>query len=96
MPRASGARTAEAAHVQGDRARDRIGRESTRETGRGARHPTGVRRFVPTACLILAGGAALASPATREVRGTTWVNTPGAVRPVLEGRVVLVEFWTFG
>jgi hypothetical protein len=41
------------------------------------------------------GGAALDRPAP-EIVGGPWINSQPLALPALRGRVVLVEFWTYG
>jgi hypothetical protein len=41
------------------------------------------------------GGAALDRPAP-EIAGGPWINSQPLALPALRGRVVLVEFWTYG
>jgi hypothetical protein len=42
-----------------------------------------------------AQGLRLGQPAP-DVAGAPWINSPPLTMPVLRGRVVLVEFWTYG
>ena len=41
------------------------------------------------------GGTALDRPAP-EIAGGPWINSPPLAAPALRGRVVYVEFWTYG
>jgi hypothetical protein len=41
------------------------------------------------------GGAALDRPAP-EIVGGPWINSEPLAAPALRGRVVFVEFWTYG
>jgi hypothetical protein len=41
------------------------------------------------------GGAPLDRPAP-EISGGPWINSPPLAPEVLRGRVVFVEFWTYG
>jgi hypothetical protein len=41
------------------------------------------------------GGAPLDRPAP-EISGGPWINSPPVTTPTLRGRVVFVEFWTYG
>ena len=42
-----------------------------------------------------AQGLRLGHPAP-DVAGAPWINSPPLTMPALRGRVVLVEFWTYG
>ena len=64
-----------------------------------------VSRFFPLAVLALlvlaagvmaqSGGAPLDRPAP-EIAGGPWLNGPALTPEALRGRVVYVEFWTYG
>jgi len=43
-----------------------------------------------------AGQARLAGQAAPEIAGGPWINSPPLTLAALRGRVVLVEFWTYG
>jgi hypothetical protein len=43
-----------------------------------------------------AGQASRLGARAPEVAGERWINSPPLTTPGLRGRVVLVEFWTFG
>ncbi len=66
------------------------------------RHQGAVRLSVALglAALALAGGASAQVPragtAAPEVAGGPWVNSAPLTLAGLRGRVVLVEFWTYG
>lgn len=61
-------------------------------------------RRVPVWALMLLAVAALAAPveaqrageAAPEIAGTSWLNSPPLSLAALRGRVVAVEFWTYG
>lgn len=49
------------------------------------------------AALTLATACASAAASrVPELRASTWLNVPSGAPPDLRGKVVLVEFWTFG
>ena len=43
-----------------------------------------------------AGGAALSGQPAPEITGENWLNSKPLTIAALRGRVVLVEFWTYG
>ncbi len=43
-----------------------------------------------------AGQARLVGQAAPEISGGPWINSPPLTLAALRGRVVLVEFWTYG
>ena len=43
-----------------------------------------------------AGQARLVGQAAPEIAGGPWINSPPLTLAALRGRVVLVEFWTYG
>ena len=45
--------------------------------------------------VAVAGGARLGQPAP-EITGGPWINSPPRSLEALRGRVVFVEFWTYG
>ena len=47
------------------------------------------------AVMAQSGGAALDRPAP-EIAGGPWMNGPALTPEALRGRVVFVEFWTYG
>jgi hypothetical protein len=70
-----------------------------------------MRRSLPVRTLVAGAGAlallgVLAHPGAGqalrigqpapEVRGAPWINSPPLTTAALRGRVVLVEFWTYG
>jgi hypothetical protein len=60
-----------------------------------------MRLAIPVvALLVLAGAAAAAEPRigqpAPDITGERWINSAPLSMSALRGRVVLVEFWTYG
>jgi hypothetical protein len=61
---------------------------------------TRLRRFIAAVALLIVAGPAHADPRVGwpapELAGERWINSAPLSMSGLRGRVVLVEFWTYG
>jgi hypothetical protein len=52
--------------------------------------------LAPTGAVVAQGGGALLDRPVPEIVGGPWINGPALAPPALRGRVIFVEFWTYG
>ena len=63
---------------------------------RARRHLAAVAALALAAAAPAAGQSVRAGQPAPEIAGGPWINSPPLTTQALRGRVVLVEFWTYG